>query len=78
MQSRNAPYMMNPDMVAFTIGRISLHLLRSEGQVSAEGIQAMLRDILKTGTQAGVSPDMAVCALSLLVEENEEEFCAAA
>lgn len=78
MLPRNAPYMMSPDMVAFTIGRISLHLMRSSGQVSAEAIHDMLRQILKSGTQAGVSPDMAVCALSLLVEEDEQELRAAA
>lgn len=78
MQSRNVPYTMNPDMVAFTIGRISLHLMRASGQVSAELINEMLRRILKTGPQAGVTPEMAASALRLLLSEGKSELRTAA
>lgn len=78
MQPRNTPYTMNPDMVAFTIGRVSLHLMRTFGQVSAEGINDTLRKILKTGPRAGVTPEMAASALRLLLSESEPKLFAAA
>lgn len=65
---QDLPHTKNPDMIAFTIGRVTLRLMQSGGLVSTEEIQRTLVDVVKNGTQAGVTPEMARGALLALCD----------
>lgn len=58
----------NPDMVAFTIGRITLGLMASGRPVDMDMIVRQLSHISRNGPLAGVSPEMAQGALSEITD----------
>lgn len=53
------PYTQNPDMIAFTLGRVVLSQVQSGAPVDLEAILQQLLLIQQSGPRAGVSPDMA-------------------
>ncbi|MTH64227.1 hypothetical protein [Paracoccus shanxieyensis] len=63
---KEMPHTKNPDMIAFTVGRITLQLMQSGVEVSTEQIHWRLADIVRNGHQGGVTPEMAKGALLAL------------
>lgn len=65
---QDLPHTKNPDMIAFTLGRVTLRLMQTGKTVCIEEIQRMLVDVAKNGPQGGVTPEMARGALLALCD----------
>lgn len=66
---RALEYVASPDMVAFTIGQITLAALREKGTLSAENLRDHLVRIatgIDEALATRVSPDMALGALGYI------------
>ncbi|SMO45009.1 hypothetical protein [Paracoccus laeviglucosivorans] len=63
---KDMPHTKNPDMIAFTLGRVALHLMQSGGVIGETEIRHRLMDIVQNGHQGGVTPEMARGALLAL------------
>lgn len=63
---KDLPHTKNPDMIAFTVGRVVLQLMQADATVTTGEIRRRLLDIVQDGHQGGVTPEMARGALLAL------------
>lgn len=56
----------SPDMIAFTIGQVVLHLAREGKNISAGAISLSLSEVVDGGPLGRVSPDAARSALEAI------------
>lgn len=59
-------YFQSPDMIAFTIGRVTLSLMRGDETVSGHAIEVALHKIAKGHTTDRISKEMAQGALEVI------------
>lgn len=61
-------YFQSPDMIAFTIGKVTLSLMRSDDAISGNAIKIALHKIAKGHISDRISKEMAQGALAVIGE----------
>ncbi|WP_199259723.1 hypothetical protein [Paracoccus binzhouensis] len=63
-------HLQSPDMVAFTIGRVTLALMQGRGTISGDAIEIALHKIAEGDITDRISKEMAQGALAAIAAES--------